>query len=156
MGLFSLTHAGCSVLQTNMPHSAKDTQGKPQQSFDSSSCTSSLLFITAAHTRLSTPFHSFFSFPDRSKVLICQGRLPAPPAVTRTFRAGVFPCAVPGWDGTGAAVPGAPGGGGGGPAGDRRLLRARILAEPLVFQAGIGSGRLATRFSSARMFAALS
>lgn len=71
-----------------MPHSAKDTLGKPQQSFDSSSF---LLFVTAAHTHLSTPFHPFISFPDWSKVLICQGSLPAPPAVTGILRAGCFP-----------------------------------------------------------------
>lgn len=126
-----------------MPHSAKDTLGKHQQSFDSSSF---LLFVTAAHIHLSTPFHPFISFPDWSKVLICQGSLPAPPAVTGTLRAGCFPVCWCRWNGSGCA----------GSAGDRRLLLAGILVEPLVFQAGTGSGSLTTRFWSARMFAALS
>lgn len=61
MGHFSHAHAGCPVRQTNMPDSAKDTLGKPRQSFGSSSCTS-FLFVTAAHTRLPAPFREFISF----------------------------------------------------------------------------------------------
>lgn len=49
------------------------------QSFDSLSCPSFLLFITAAHTCLSTPSQPFLYFPACSKALVCQGCLPTFP-----------------------------------------------------------------------------
>lgn len=106
------------------------------QSSDSSSCSSFLLFVTAAHTRLSAPSQPFLSFPACSKALVCQGYLP-------TFPAGCLPGC---WSRAGTAVPGAPPAGapwrrrGAAPRPEPGPGLAGIL-EPLLFQADTFSFR---------------